>query len=81
MTGSDIAQRRLGNQSIAPAALMTPGEVVKTLGAVQAQDYLGALWALGLRMQRAVEADIEQAIADRDHPHLAHARHVALCGR
>ena len=66
MTGSDIAQRRLGNQSIAPAALMTPGEVVRTLGAVQAQDYLGSLWALGLRMQRAVEADIEQAIANRE---------------
>ena len=66
MTGSDIAQRRLGNQSIAPAASLTPGEVVKRLGAVQAQDYLGALWALGLRMQRAVEADIEQAIANRE---------------
>ena len=66
MTGSDIAQQRLCNQSIAPAALMTPGEVVKKLGAVQAQDYLGALWALGLRMQRAVEADIEQAIANRE---------------
>ena len=66
MTGSDIAQQRLCNQSIAPAALMTPGEVVKKLGAVQAQDYLGVLWALGLRMQRAVEADIEQAIANRE---------------
>lgn len=43
----------------------TPAEVVTWLGAVQAQDYLGALWAVGQRMQTAVEADIEQAIANR----------------
>ena len=65
MTSTDIAQQRLCNQSIAMTVEMTPGEVVKKLGAVQAQDYLGALWALGLRLQRATEADIEQAITDR----------------
>ncbi len=30
---------------------------------VQAQDYLGALWAVGLRAQNAIEADIDAAIA------------------
>ena len=35
------------------------------LGAVQAQDYLGALWAVGLRMRGATEAHIEQALAVR----------------
>lgn len=35
------------------------------LGAVQAQDYLGALWAIGLRMSHATEAKVEQALADR----------------
>jgi hypothetical protein len=35
------------------------------MGVVQAQDYLGALWAIGLRMQSATEAAIEQALADR----------------
>ena len=35
------------------------------LGAVQAQDYLGALWAVGLRMRTAVEADIEHALANK----------------
>jgi len=64
MTNFDMARLRLHNQAIAPADLATPGAVVKQLGAVQAQDYLGALWALGLRMQTAVEADIEQAIAN-----------------
>jgi hypothetical protein len=32
---------------------------------VQAQDYLGALWAVGLRLTGACEQDIERAIADR----------------
>jgi hypothetical protein len=66
MADFDIASRRLHNQSIAPAAIDKPGDVVKRLGAVQAQDYLGALWAVGLRMQKAVEADIEHAIANRE---------------
>lgn len=65
MTSFDIAYQRLHNQSIAPAAFTTPGDVVKRLGAVQAQGYLGALWALGLRMKAATEQTIEQAISDR----------------
>lgn len=35
------------------------------MGAVQAQDYRGALWAVGLRLRGAVEAGVEAAIADR----------------
>jgi len=65
MTGLDIAYRRLYNQSIAPAAFEQPGDVVKRLGALQAQDYLAALWAVGLRMEAATEQTIEQAICDR----------------
>jgi hypothetical protein len=38
---------------------------VASLGAMQAQDYLGTLWAIGLRLPAATEADIERAIADR----------------
>jgi len=65
MTRSDIARLRLHNQRIAYATAEKPGDVVAWLGAVQAQDYLGALWAVGLRMRNAVEADVEQALADR----------------
>ena len=61
----DIARLRLHNQSIAQPAFEKPGDVVAWLGAIQAQDYLGALWAVGLRMSHAVEKDIEQALADR----------------
>jgi hypothetical protein len=60
-----IADRRLRGQRIAGAGFERPGEVVAWLGAVQAQDYLGALWALGLRMKKATEAAVEQAIAER----------------
>src|SRR5499433_2675655 len=61
----NVARLRLHNQRIAGATFEKPGDVVAWLGAVQAQDYLGALWAVGLRMRSAVEADIEQALANR----------------
>jgi len=35
------------------------------MGAVQAQDYLGSLWAVGLRVAGALESDVEDAIAAR----------------
>lgn len=66
MTLLDIARLRLLNQQIAHSECKTPADVVRWLGAVQAQDLLGSLWAIGLRLPRPVtEADIEQAIADK----------------
>ena len=66
MTGFEISHRRLHNQAIAPDALAaTPDEVVKKLGAVQAQDYLAALWAVGSRMEAATQQTIEQAVRER----------------
>ena len=64
----DIAGLRLRNQRIAGAGFKRPGEVVAWLGAVQAQDYLGALWALGLRMKTATEEAIEKAPLDLQPP-------------
>src|SRR5262245_66221883 len=64
MTSTDIARLRLHNQLIARAKFNQPGDVVAWMGAVQAQDYLGALWAVGLRMRKAVETDIERALAN-----------------
>ena len=43
-----------------------PEQVVAWLGAVQAQDYPGAKWALALRLSRATENRIEQAFARGD---------------
>ncbi len=67
MKSSDIANLRLQNQRIAGSTFAKPGDVVAWLGAVQAQDYNGALWAVGLRLPTELnptEALIEQAIAD-----------------
>jgi Winged helix DNA-binding domain len=57
---------RLRNQLLAGNGLATAREVVAHFGAMQAQDYLGALWAVGTRMKQATEADVERALADRE---------------
>ena len=57
----DIPGLRLANQRISQSAFQTPAELVGWLGAVQAQDYAGAKWALGLRLPGSSEAAIEQA--------------------
>ncbi len=59
MTLTSIAQQRLQQQHIAQADFEKPEDVVSWMGAIQAQDYLGALWAIGLRMKDATETDIE----------------------
>jgi Winged helix DNA-binding domain len=61
----NVAQSRLRNQFIVGSPLDDPAEVVRSLCAVQAQDYYAALWAVGLRLRNAVDADIERAITDR----------------
>ena len=65
MTSLNIPRLRLQNQQIAQTSFEKPGDLVAWLGAVQAQDYLGALWAVGLRIEHATEKDIEQAISER----------------
>ena len=61
----DIARARLANQGIANPAFTEPGAAVAWLGALQAQDYLGSLWAIGLRLTSATEQRVEQALAER----------------
>src|SRR5438128_874013 len=63
-TGFDIAYQRLHNQGIAQPAFQKAADVVQWFCAVQAQDYAGAKWALGLRAQGLTDADIEQANTD-----------------
>lgn len=57
----DIALLRLRNQHLIGDKFGSASEVVGWLGAVQAQDYAGARWALAQRMKRAVDAEIERA--------------------
>lgn len=62
----NIGLTRLANQRVLDRPFSQPAEVVAWLGAMQAQDFLGALWSIGLRMAATpTEALIEQAIADR----------------
>jgi hypothetical protein len=65
MTPRDFLRQRLIHQQIAPASRRKPGEVVAWLGGMQAQDYAGGLWAIGLRSEGATEADVERAITER----------------
>lgn len=60
----EVARLRLRNQLLASEPPASPADVARRLGAVQAQDYLGSLWALGLRLPRATEAEVERAVAD-----------------
>jgi hypothetical protein len=59
-----LSNRRLLNQGLSASRLTRPEEVVRSLGAVQAQDYPGAKWALGLRMTRATDEAVERALAE-----------------
>ena len=58
ITNSQIAHARLHNQRVAATTFDSPAEVVSWMGAVQAQDYTGGLWAVGLRTKSATEADV-----------------------
>ena len=64
MTKPDIAANRLHNQRLENTTFKAPSEVVAWLGAVQAQDYAAAKWAIGLRSQGLTDIDIEQAFID-----------------
>jgi hypothetical protein len=63
MTGQEIARRRLANQRISAPIAGEPAEIVRLLAAVQAQDYAGAKWSVGLRLQGATDEDIERSFA------------------
>lgn len=64
MTLQDIAYMRLRSQYISDTNATSPVDVVRHLGAVQAQDYGQALWAIGLRTKGATRQTVEKAIAD-----------------
>jgi len=59
----NITSARLCNQRLSGAGFATPEDVVSWLGAVQAQEYAGAKWALALRMRRASQPMIDATFA------------------
>ena len=66
MADAGIGLRRLAGQRIvASRRLADPGDVVRWLGAVQAQDYAQSSWAIGSRLRAGMLADVERAIEQR----------------
>lgn len=65
MTNPEIARLRLMSSAIV-APFETPGEAVRHMGALQAQDYAASLWAIGLRTRAATRVDIDTSIEDRE---------------
>jgi len=61
LAAREIAWRRLANQHLL-APLTAPLEVVRSLGAVQSQDYIGGKWGIGQRTIAATDADIEREL-------------------
>lgn len=65
MTQTAIAQARLASQQISQSAAKIPAELVAWFGAVQAQDYAAANWAVGLRLPQSTTSTVERAIAEK----------------
>jgi hypothetical protein len=63
---AEIRQRRIDAQRLSTTTFASAAEAVAWFGAVQAQDYLGALWAVGLRLNAVHETDVERAVANRE---------------
>jgi winged helix DNA-binding protein len=64
MDNSDLLHLRSHNQKLSGTKFNAAHEVVRWLGAVQAQDYAGAKWALALRMKDTTDSMLDQALAD-----------------
>ena len=65
MTRFDLAVHRLHSQQLLNPRFETPAEVVSWFGAVQAQDYGAAKWALAQRViEKTEDHDLDQALAE-----------------
>lgn len=61
----DLLAQRLRHQKLIESSFIRPAEVVAWLGAVQAQDFPAAKWALSMRVRGGLQdLDVEQAFND-----------------
>lgn len=63
MTGLEIARRRMRNSRLTGGSLDAPDEVVRRHGAMQAQDYGPAKWAVGQRASKLVDEELDRSLA------------------
>ena len=61
MANIDLIATRLHNHKLSSSGFKHPADVVRWLGAVQAQDFNAAKWALALRMRNGTHALVEDA--------------------
>lgn len=61
LTHSSILRYRLHHQQLSGTNLKKPEEVVQWMGAMQAQEYAMAKWAIGLRLINSTESQVEKA--------------------
>lgn len=64
MKEKELLSYRLYNQQLSVSSFETPAELVSWMGAIQAQDYAMAKWAIGLRIKNITDDHVEQAISD-----------------
>jgi hypothetical protein len=62
MTASAISQQRLFNQHVHGTEFDSAKELVHWMGAIQAQDYQMAKYAIGVRLKKTTDQTIEDAI-------------------
>lgn len=62
METNDIRRIRLYNQLLAGNEMQTPQEVVRYMGAMQAQAFDMAKWAIGIRLKDGTNTGVEEAI-------------------
>lgn len=66
MTTTELLRLRLYNQLLAGHSLTQPKEIVAWMGAMQAQNYEMAKWAVGVRLPGSTNAAVEAAISRGD---------------
>lgn len=62
MNSDKLVQLRLSNQRIEGTEFKTVKDIVGWMGAIQAQDYNMAKWAVGVRLQGSTEKMVEESI-------------------
>jgi hypothetical protein len=62
MRSADIPKTRLLSQQIEVGEFIAAKELVRWMGAIQAQDYPMAKWAIGLRLAHATDQAVETAL-------------------
>jgi hypothetical protein len=64
VTHFEISSRRMASQGLSTSPFTDAAEVVRTLVAMQSQEYAAAKWSVGERATGVDEGDVERAIAE-----------------